>query len=218
MGYGGIENKGKEELKVIYKAMILNLRKKGYPFQKIADEIGIPMQTAYLYYREEMVVAAKRRDEDQPIFLEQTIAGFDQLEEIILARGRINLEASLRRAEMHHKESLGKAGQVAGRNTREWEIELSRLSQLSECTLGMENEDIDRLQKIRDRRASFLGVEPPQKIAVEHVIVTQANAAQSRLRMKLGIDEKVPEAEVVEPVEVGDGGVGIGESGIAEGS
>jgi hypothetical protein len=210
MGAGGIENKGRNELRQIQAASILDLRKKGYAFIKIASELDLTECMTYALYREEMVIAAKRRDADQPIFLEQTLAGFDQLEEMILARGRINLEASLKRANVNHQRSLDSSSGVAGKSTAEWEIEISRLSQLLESTLGMENEDIDRLQKIRDRRAAFLGVEPPQKIAVEHVIITQANAAQLKLRMKLGISEKVPEAEIIEPGEVDEGGLDDG--------
>jgi len=81
------------------------------------------------------------------------------------------------------------------------------LANLADATLGLDNDDLDRLHKIRDRRAVYLGVEPAKKIDVEHTFVNKAQEAQNRLRERLGLvpvptsEGPVQEAEVVEQAE-----------------
>jgi hypothetical protein len=194
----GLENKGKEEIKQIMQARACDLRQKGHTFAQISVILGCSLGQGHIWYRQAMAEAAKQREKDHPIFLEQTIQGFDQLEEVILARGRINLEATLRRARLYAAQALEKGVAVNGRTAEEWEIELDGLTGMADFTLGLDNEDIDRLNKIRDRRATFLGVEPPKKLAVEHTIITQAHEAQQRLRAKLGM---TPSPQPSAPVE-----------------
>lgn len=204
---GGMERKGVEELRIINQGRVLNLRQKGYTFPKIAEELGISVGSAYKFHRDALVESSRQREALQPVLLEQTIQGFDQLEEIILARGRINLDALRKRSAIYYEQAQRSGGPVNGRTAAEWEIEIERLTNLADATLGLDNDDLDRLHKIRDRRAVYLGVEPAKKIDVEHTFVNKAQEAQNRLRERLGLvpvptsEGPVQEAEVVEPAE-----------------
>lgn len=196
---GGIEGKGRMELRIINQGRVLDLRKKGYGFAKIAEDLHLGLGETYNLHREALIECSHKREELQPVLLEQTIQGFDQLEEVILARGRINLEAQRRRADIYMEQAQGSGGPVNGRTYQEWQIEVTRLTNISDETLGLDNDDLDRLLKIRDRRAVYLGVEPAKKIDVEHSFVNKAQEAQNRLRERLGL---IPAPQVVAPLEI----------------
>lgn len=199
---GGIQAKGMVEIRIINQGRVLDLRRKGYAFNKIASDLHLSVSEAYLLHREALVECSRQRDALQPVLLEQTVQGFDQLEEIILARGRINLEATRKRARLYFEQALSANGPVNGRTAVEWEIEIARLEGISDETLGLDNDDLDRLLKIRDRRAVYLGVEPAKKIDVEHTFVNKAQEAQNRLRERLGLIPVAPSPEVVQDAEV----------------
>jgi hypothetical protein len=207
--YGGLQPSGKAEVREIRCIEVLTRRKKGYTFDQIGRELNLSVSEAHKLYTQSLKEAQELRAATAPHQLEETIQGFEQLEEMILTRGRVNLEAQIKRAHLHLATArTGDAkSPVSGRTAIEWEIEVARLETLAETTFGMENEDIDRLAKLRDRKAQYLGVEPAKKLEVEHTIVVQANEAQARLRAKLNMImtpvEPVPE-EVIEDAEVAE--------------
>ena len=208
---GGIERKGADEARQMMETSVIKLRRKGYTFEQVGREMGISTQCAHQYHVAALAASARIRADVMPHQLEETVQGFEQLEEMILTRGRVNLEAQIKRAHLHL--ATARTGDpkspVSGRTAIEWEIEVARLETLAETTFGMENEDIDRLAKLRDRKAQYLGVEPAKKLEVEHTIVLQAQEAQARLRAKLNmimapVEPVIEEEPEIEDAEVAD--------------
>lgn len=183
------------QIRQIEKTDVLKLRQKGLTPRAIGAELGMSEGKVWLLIREALAEAAAARKDLGELQLEETLQQYQFLERVILSRGRINLDHKV----LALTEDLAKAretgGKVNGRSAEELERELRRIESMNDETLGLENEDIDRLISIRDRINKLLGIEPPKKVSVEHTFIMQAKSAQDRLRQRLGITEVVPTAD-----------------------
>ena len=194
------------EQRQIRKARVMELRSKGYSNHKIAAALDCSVGTVWSAIKEGLQELATMRNELGELILDDTIQSYQRIENIIVARGHINLEAKIKEAEGRLIKARETEGQVSGKTANEWEHEIERLQRLHDETGGLENEDLDRLVTVRDKITKLLGVEPPKKLAVEHTFTMQAQDAQQRLRDKLGIKDPATKIidEVVIDVEVSE--------------
>lgn len=177
------------QIRQIEKTDVLKLRQKGLTPRAIGAELGMSEGKVWLLIREALAEAAAARKDLGELQLEETLQQYQFLERAILQRGQINIQARIDALNADLVRARETGGKVNNRTQEDIEREIRRYEQLSDFTVGLENEDIDRLISIRDRITKLLGIEPPKRVSIEHTLLMQAKSAQDRLRQKLGMQD-----------------------------